>query len=189
MVQTPLAPCIVVVHVANGIFPRKRNQKSISFRTRTSRSTRTHTPHDTPSVQWEANSLYGVSHDIQAFNSESRDGVRRGCEGSMARYLISISASLIHNCRLKIHGWSTGRGYGWGVDIEGTFGFARLCTLLPNDSAIIRIVPEDCRCLQHFVSKMPSNQFLLIVRRETPFCLDIFIILPCPVSVYSGSII
>jgi hypothetical protein len=189
MVRTPLAPCIVVVYIANRVFPRKRSQKSISFRTGTSRSTRTHTPHDTPSIQWEANSIYGVSHDIQAFNSESRDGVRRGCERSMARYLISISASLIHNCSLKLHGWSTGRGYAWEVDIEGLFGFARLSTLLPNDPAIIRIVPEDCSCLQHFVSEMPSNQFLLIVRKETPFCIDVFIMLPCLVPVYSGSII
>jgi hypothetical protein len=69
------------------------------------------------------------------------------------------------------------------------FGFARLSTLLPNDPAIIRIVPEDCRCLQHFVSKMHSNQFLLIIRKEIPFCIDVFIVLPCLVSVYSGSII
>jgi hypothetical protein len=100
-----------------------------------------------------------------------------------------ISASLIHNCRLKVHGWSTGREYAWEVDIEGLFGFASLSTLLPNDPAIIRIVPEDCSCLQQFVSKMPSNQFLLIVRKVTPFCIDVFTMLPCLVSVYSGSII
>jgi hypothetical protein len=83
MVQTPLPPCIVVVHIADRISPRKRSQKSISFRTGTSRSARTHTLHDTPSIQWEAKSLYGVSHDIQAFNNGYRDGVRRGGEGSV----------------------------------------------------------------------------------------------------------